>query len=524
MLPREETSYRFIFGVLLAYIAVELTGIFLHPMWRDEMHTWSMASASSSLGDLLQRKAAEGHPDMWYFIVYGIRQLSDSFVSMQLFHGALAAVTVFLILKYAPFTRIQRVLLISGYFYLFEYAMISRNYSAGILLITLLLVLYRHRQRLFFMMALILFLLAQTNVFGLIFCIAILGTLIFEFAASEEFRSGLLRRKRLLVISIAMVLAGIAYSLHSVIPPPSAYFAGAAHFSLYQLTWKGFVQTAAIVWKAWVPLPELKIQFWDTNIIRYDWLQAILSAGLLFSAALMFVKRPVVFVLFISGSAGIIAFVLMYYFGYIRHHGHLYILLITCLWLAAFYRENELPLRSAILERYCNWLKERRDRLFLIVLALQFLAAIFAITVQALVPFSAAKMTAEYIKVQKLDRFLIAGDQDVCLEPVLGYLHKEAYFFSRRATSTYAIYDSNRKLPTPATMLAMADSLVKAHGDTVLLVMNYYIDEPTGLNLKEIKSFKKSIRWDEIYILYLLCPAEGAPIPGKQRGPLSSGK
>ena len=178
----------------------------------------------------------------------------------------------------------------------------------------------------------------------------------------------MLKQKALLAISLALVLAGIAYSLHAVIPPPSAYFAGAAHFSLFQLTWKGFIQTAAIVWKAWVPVPEPIIQFWDTNLLRYEWLQAILSAGLLFSAALMFVKRPVIFVLFITGSAGIIAFVLMYYFGYIRHHGHLYILLITCLWLATFYQENDVPLWSTILEKYFVWLKSRRDRLFLILL------------------------------------------------------------------------------------------------------------------------------------------------------------
>jgi len=508
-LPHAETSYRFIFGVLLAYAAAVLAGIFLHPMWRDEMHTWSMASASSSLGDLLHRKAAEGHPDMWYFMVYGIRQLSNNFLSMQLFHCTLAAVTVFLILKYAPFTRLQRVLLISGYFYLFEYAVISRNYAAGVLLITLLLALYRHRQRLLPLMALILFLLAQTNVFGLIFCIAILATWLFEFTVSEEFRDGLLQQKAAPGICLTLVLAGIVYSLYSVIPPPSAYFAGAAHFSFSQLTSKGFIQTAATIWKAWVPVPELKVQFWDTNMLRYEWLQAVLSAGLLFSAALMFVKRPVIFVLFMTGSAGIMAFLLMYYFGYIRHHGHLYILLITCLWLETFYRENDRHLRPAILERYYTWLKKHRERLFLILLSLQCLAGICAMTGQALAPFSAAKMTAQYITEQKLDRFLIAGDQDMCLEPVLGYLNREAFFFSRRAAATYAIYDGSRKMPSPSALVAMADSMVRAHGDTVLLVMNYPLGEHTGLNLKKVTSFEKSIRWDEIYFLYLLCPGEG---------------
>ena len=64
-------------------------------------------------------------------------------------------------------------------------------------------------------------------------------------------------------------------------------------------------------------------------------------------------------------------------------------------------------------------------------------------------------------------------------------------------------------MPSPSALVAMADSMVRAHGDTVLLVMNYPLGEHTGLNLKKVTSFEKSIRWDEIYFLYLLCPGEG---------------
>jgi hypothetical protein len=512
-LPFPETKKAFIFWVLLAYISVEITGIIFHPMWRDEIHTWSMAGASSSLRDLLQRKAIEGHPDLWYIMVYTVRSLGEYPFSMQLLHSGIAILTVFLILKYAPFTRVQLGLLVFGYFYLFEYAMISRNYAIGILLVTLLLTLYRQRPRFLFLNAFILFFLAQTNAYGLILCAVLLLTWIFEFFISDAFRTDLLRQKATLIISIILILAGIAYSVHTIIPPPTGCFAGSSHFTFSQMTLRESIRSFATVWKAWVPIPILNKQFWDTNIVRYDLIQAILSLILMLAAGILFIKRPVIFFLFTTGLIGIIAFILMYYYGNIRHHGHLFILLISCLWLKAYYQESNFTLRSIFLEKFYGWLTRNVDRLFFILLFIQILAGIYAFTVQIFVPFSAAKMTAQYIRRQKLNRFLIAGDQDVALETVSGYLNKKVFFFSRNAFGTYLIYDEARHLPSVSTVLVMADSLMNANSDTILLVMNYPLKEHPGLNLRNIQSFEKSIRYDEIYYLYLLLPQENKGEP-----------
>ena len=508
LVPSAETKKVFIFWVLLAYIAFEITGILFHPLWRDEMHAWLIAGASSSLSDLLQRKAVEGHPDLWYIILYAVRSLSDDPFSMQLLHSGIAILTVFLILKYAPFTRIQRVLLVFGYFYIFEYAMISRNYAIGILLITIFLSLYRQQKRFILLKALTLFFLAQTNVYGLILCNAFLMTWIFEFSFSSSFRNVSLKQKATLIIGIILIIAGMVYSISSIIPPPSGYFAGASHFLLSKLTLRGFIRGISTVWMAWVPIPVLNLQFWNTNFVRDQMIQAILALVLIYSAGLLFIKRPVVLFLFITGLIGIIFFILMYYFGYIRHHGHLYILLISCLWLSNIYPENNYVFRFDYIEKFYKWLKGNFDRLFSILLFIHCLAGIYAFSVQLFIPFSAAKITAQYIRQQKLDRFLIAGDEDVSLEPIAGYLNKQVFFFSRNAFSTYLIYDKLRRIPDESTVLVMADSLLKANGDTILLVTNYPLKKNPWLSPRKIQSFESSIRWDEIYFLYLLSPSE----------------
>ncbi len=109
-LPPHETSKRFIFGVLLAYTSVVIIGILNHPMWRDEIHPWLMAGASSSVKNLFELKVSEGHPDLWYLLVYVIRAISSDLLILQLIHAGIAIATAFLILKYAPFTRVQRAL------------------------------------------------------------------------------------------------------------------------------------------------------------------------------------------------------------------------------------------------------------------------------------------------------------------------------------------------------------------------------------------------------------------------------
>ena len=507
-LPIPEKNNRFIFLVLFAYILVEITGMIFHPMWRDEIHPWSIAGASTSLGDLLQKKAYEGHPDMWYLLVYILRSLSDDPLILQLFHSGIAILTVFLILRYAPFTRGQRVLMVFGYFYLFEYAMISRNYAIGVFLITLLLTLYPLRPRFYFLMAVLLFLLAQTNAFGLILSTVFLLTWTFEFIFSDTFRTIMLREKAILISGTMLIIAGIALSVYTIIPPPSGYFVGSSHFTLSQLTLREGIRSVATVWKAWVPIPILNIQFWGTNIIRNDLIEAILSLILIFSAGILFIKRPVLLFLYITGLIAIIAFILMYYYGYTRHHGHLFILLIVCLWLKAYYEENDYKLHSSILEKFHGWLKKNFHKLLMILLIIQLFAGVYAFAIQLFVPFSAAKETAEYIRHENLDRFMIAGDEDVSLEPVLGYLNKEAFFFSRQTFSTYLIYDNTRITHCESTIIAMADSLMKKQGKPILLVMNYPLSEHPELNLKKLRTFDRSIRYDEIYYLYLLSPME----------------
>ena len=128
------------------YYAIGITTLFLivggygaahHEMWRDEIQAWLLARDSTSVFDLLANMKYEGHPPLWHLCLMPLTRITHSPIIMQVFHLLIAATTVFLFTRYAPFHWIHKFLFAFGYFALYEYAIIARNYALGLLLITI---------------------------------------------------------------------------------------------------------------------------------------------------------------------------------------------------------------------------------------------------------------------------------------------------------------------------------------------------------------------------------------------------
>lgn len=499
-------TFRAIIPAFVAYAAIVFAGSFFHAMWRDELHPWAMAAAATDLAGLFRLKAVEGHPDLWYILVYAVRQFTANPAWLQMLHAGIAACTAWLTLRYAPFPPVQRILLVFGYFYIFEYAMITRNYAPGILLTTLFLVLYPARNRHFLLLTAILALLAQFSVFGLILSGALFITLssewILQFPGNEKPVNASLKVAGTLLYTVAA-----AWSVSRVIPSPEAYFAGSASFSFSQMTLRETLRSLAIVWYAWVPLPMPGPGFWGTNLVGQPNVAAGLSLLLIMAAGAWFSGNLRVQILFFTGMAGIIGFVLMFYYGYLRHHGHLFILLAACMWLSEALPENSSKPGRSGFAKLTAFLRRHRGVAFTVILLVQLIAGLYAVAEQTRIPFSASRETARYISKNRLDRFLIAGDQDIALEPVAACLGRNVFFFSRNAMSGYLVYDTTRKIPAKERVIRMADSLVNSRGDTILLVMNGPVQAKPMNHLRALAAFTRSGRPDEKYYLYTLSPS-----------------
>ena len=60
--------------------------IFRHEMWRDEIQAWMIASDSTSLPNLFHNLRYDGHPALWYLLLYAVSRFTQRPVAMQVVH------------------------------------------------------------------------------------------------------------------------------------------------------------------------------------------------------------------------------------------------------------------------------------------------------------------------------------------------------------------------------------------------------------------------------------------------------
>ena len=156
-------------AVFLVYLVLLGYTLEHHEMWGDEIHSWNIAKGSSSYPDLIHNTRYEGHPPVWYTILWTISRVTHNLEYVQMAHWLIAGMTVFMILFYSPLPVLTKILLPFGYYFLYEYAVLSRNYAIGILFACCICVLVRKTYRFKLLLYyLLLFLMTNTHLLVLI--------------------------------------------------------------------------------------------------------------------------------------------------------------------------------------------------------------------------------------------------------------------------------------------------------------------------------------------------------------------
>ena len=120
--------------VLALYAAfVSIVSAF-HEPWKDETQAWRLAIDSHGLRELAHNARYEGHPLLFHVMMQALGHLSRSWWAVATLHVIIASFAAWLVLRYAPFTRLQKVLLVFGYWMAYEYAVVVRPYGLGMML------------------------------------------------------------------------------------------------------------------------------------------------------------------------------------------------------------------------------------------------------------------------------------------------------------------------------------------------------------------------------------------------------
>ena len=517
---RESTAKLFSFNNLLicAFFILGFIGLINHELWQDEMQAWMIATDSSSIANLLENLKYEGHTALWYLCLRFLNWFNDNPFIMQVFHLIIAIINTIVFVTFSPFTKLQKTLFTFGYFPFYEYNILSRNYNLEILLIFSFCALFFIRRNSYLLLAVILALLAHTNIFGLILTIVLQLTLLLETFIEPEPIS--FKRWDFITSFFIVVLSIIGAILQ--LRPPSTGVQGNLIPSDTTVRQTIFAQVSDLnrlmelisnVWKAYFPIYHLSswlesitlillaviffslvfkifikrsvlrflcltITFLFVSFLALDrgnnyfgeifdplaLLGALVSLAILFWFGLWFVRQPLILFLYFSGSLGIFLFTyLIYYSDNLRHTGHFFLLFIICYWL----QKNKNNSLSVLASKYSGLTGWYKNRTISLIFSIHFITGIVAYSNDLIRPFSMSKATSSYIENTQLNNLPLMGVTDERVSAIPGYLNRKIYYPQSDRWGTFVIWDSQRRNVT-------AEEIVEPSDERQLIKRNIY--------------------------------------------------
>lgn len=120
-------------AVLLLQTVLTVT----HRPWLDEYQALQIAMQSPDLTGLAANLRYEGHPPLWYLMLRLAGAVVPTAWVLPLVALPLALTIQLTILLRAPFTRLERLMIATSEFVLFEYGVLSRSLTLGVALLLL---------------------------------------------------------------------------------------------------------------------------------------------------------------------------------------------------------------------------------------------------------------------------------------------------------------------------------------------------------------------------------------------------
>jgi hypothetical protein len=479
-------------------------------MWRDELQAWIISRDSRSQIDIFQNLKYEGHPALWFLLLWPLTRFTENPAFMQYLNLLILGGTVFLIAFAAPAPRWLRSIAALGYFPVYEYGSIARNYGIGLFLLVAFCVVFPYRRERPLLLCTLLFLAANTSIHACLLVIALLFTLVVETIVRPPESS----YRTAVWAGLAFAAAGVALAAYQMQPPPDS----GVHIGwFFGFSPSNLQQTFQAIFNAYLPLPIPGPAFWETNYLatlsRYPEITWIAPIILLVLISLALIRRPLALGYYLIGSLGLLAFFYVKVPGYLRHHGFLFICFGTSLWLAGTMQPVTLP---KLIDSVGQWSEKAITAIFAALLIVQVVGGGIAVAGEYSYVFSAAESTAQMIHSHGIDRLPLIADYDMLTVPVVGYLKKDrVYYPAGGRFGSYILWDSARvyRYDVWDRALLLAKSL---NSPVVVLVDKDTLrKKPPPFELRRMLEFvgcrEGEIVPSESYCVFLLRTAQGRP-------------
>jgi hypothetical protein len=462
-----------------------------HEPWTDEMTAFTLSKKLKGVDHLFYATRYEGHPKLWFIILYACTRISTNVLLVQMVQLAIIWTTVLLFLFRFPEKPMIKAIIVFGYFFIYEYSIFFRNYSMVFLFLFLCVInIIKNKHG---WIALCFFLLFQTHGFGALSAVALWCIYIWNNYKTPTVK--------FIFANVIMLLALLLFYYSVKVPPDANVNLRTKQFSFMRLC-----DAVYTIWKAFIPLQILDIHFWDTNIISElpnfpKTFIAIIGIVLILTACLYHLrssKKAIAF--FLIGIGIILWFAIFKYRGFLRHHGFMYMDFLVAWWLMYYYPDNPNAPQHYWLHLNGQSLRKKILPYTLLgILLLQIIAAFIPYYYDYRYRFSNAQIVAQYIeKNYKKDIRIVAYD-DTYASPIAGFMNKDFYFPNSGRVAMNTIWD------TIATRKLTEDSLVNSYLNQKRIYKDALLISTDSLQSNKvilIKRFDPTIVVQEQYFLY----------------------
>lgn len=466
--PREQVAAR-MYGLLLALPFLVLLYVQLahHVLWRDELNALAITWASPTIPSLFWHIHHEGHPWLWYAILWIPSRFTQSVLVLKVVQGIVSTAIILFIALRSPFRTWEKALILAGYFFVFEYTVLSRMY--GVMLLAFVLYLYRRTTHPDspIMSALLLGVMASVDTIGIILSMV----LILEYTAAM-YRSGRLYFTRR--------TAALAIGIYAAITAFAVWTAKPAKDISWRTTGRPFVDAKDIshlyeAFLRYTVMPFVPVKsprshfFWNPgphgSLAPYTIPMLVILAMLYWS----FRSRwNLLLMLGVTIVAGTLLGHLIYE-GSERHFGIVFLAFIAAAWIV----RAESPSTLLPWPVY-------------VLLGISAASSVWAVIGSWQRPFSYDKAAAEWIVRNHLDQMPLVAQNDTSAIGVAEYLHRPVYMIECSCVDTYLLFSSRRDNYTDADAPARVLEASHLYHDQPLLFMTVY-----GINPDEMSGLKR---------------------------------
>jgi hypothetical protein len=406
--------------VTLPFVGFFLVELRHHKPWQDELNAWGIAVASHNLRILFHYLHYEGHPALWYLLLWIGSRFTHSPLGMTVIEAIIGTAIYLVIGLLSPFSIPEKLLLFLSYFISFEYTVVSRMYGLCLLL-ALLYAFFRMRHpEKVVLLACLLGLMANTDMVGVILS----GALAVEYAVTmlASPRDPSQPSPQKIGNAIAIYLALLIICIVSVWPTDDISVRTAGHLfsearSLQHLRY-------VVTYAAAVPLFPISSKFpdyfWGFVSSRHTPLFVIVAVYFIFRR-----QKNLLLFIGVTATGTVLFFHLIFAYPAVRHFGILFIAFVVALWI-------QRCQRAAV------------PRLALLLLGINALAGILAVYGQWHRPFSNAFATAAWIRSRGLENATLLGSVDVGAAGVAEELERPMYFLDCSCTDSFLLFSRRR--------------------------------------------------------------------------------